>query len=443
MKEGGIVEPLDILDIFRKAAHSQGAVAVSLPAPRPWTAVVPCVICEDSLLMELPASFPVIAPDKHPRVSFSIGPAKGAPEIRGDGIAHFVKGDARRVRLEPYRILIGMPFDSGSADFVIERRRNAWQNRQQNAPASKGLHFWFRAARGISFPLSIFPVLIGTSCSLVNGHVDWLLFACALVGGVAAHAATNLFSDYSDYVKGVDTTNALSSHTGALVDELAEPARILLAAAACVLITAVIGGFLVSAVGWPILVFGIAGILGGFFYTGGPRGLKYIGLGEASTGFLMGPLMVCGAYYVQERTLAVPVILMSIAIGLLVSAVSYGNNIRDAFFDQAAGITTMPVRIGWQRALVLFTAIIGLPYLLVGCAVCVDTRFAPALIVILSAPWAISIALRLGRGAKDLAELSERAAHSILPLQVIKLHTRFCLLMLVGCVVVPFVSGWF
>lgn len=430
------MEPTEILDCFREAANSQGAVAVSLSAPRPWTAVIPCVVRLDSLLLEIPASFPVFAPDKHPRVAFSVQSGQGGPEIHGDGIAHFMKGGTRRVRLEPYRISIGMPSSSGNMVSVIERRQNAWQTRQPNAAADKGLRFWFRAARGISFPLSIFPVLIGTSCAFVNGQVDWLLFACALVGGVAAHAGTNLFSDYSDYVKGVDTTNALSSHTGALVDELAEPARILLAAAACVLITAFIGGFLVTAAGWPILVFGISGILGGFFYTGGPRGLKYIGLGEASTGFLMGPLMVCGAYYVQERTLAVPVVLMSIAIGLLVSAVSYGNNIRDAFFDQAAGITTMPVRIGWQRALVLFTAIIGLPYLLVGCAVCVDARFAPALAVILSAPWAISIALRLGRGAKDLAGLSERAARCILPLQVIKLHTGFCLLLLIGCALV-------
>ena len=375
-------------------------------------------------------------PDAHPRVSFSVGTDKGGPEFHGNGIAHFVKENPRTIRLVPYRIVWCDP-SAARAETVIERRQNTWRLRrppQAHWAGTRGLRFWFRAVRGVSFPLSIFPILIGTSCALLTGRVDWLLFVMTLAGGVAAHAATNLFSDYSDFVKGVDTTNALSSHTGVLVDELAGPDTIVAAAAACGLVTAFTGGVLVVAVGWPILLFGIAGILGGFFYTGGPWAFKYVGFGEAATGFLMGPLMVCGAYFVQTRMLSAPVVLLSIAVGLLVSAVSYGNNIRDAFFDRAAGITTLPARLGARQALLLFRTIVAAPYLFVGCAVCMDTRLAPALLVVLSAPWALSIIVRFGRGAQDFAGLSEQAARCILPLQCIKLHTRFCLFLLVGCV---------
>ena len=399
--------------------------------PRPWTAITPCGFDNDVVVIQTPPSFPFVASDKNVRVSFATATDADGIEIRGDGIACAAKGTTG-IRMKPYRISMSAP--AKQADAVIERRQNAWVRLRPRESSARTPGFWFRAMRAISFPLSVFPILIGTSCALLSGPVDWVLFGLALIGGVAAHAGTNLFSDYSDFVKGVDTTNALSSHTGVLVDELVEPARILLAAAACGLVTAFVGGILAVVVGWPILIFGIGGLLGGFFYTGGPRAFKYLGRGEASAGFLMGPLMVCGAYFVQARTLSVPIILLSIAVGLLVSTVSLANNIRDAFFDREAGITTMPVRLGPQNARVLFRIIIALPYLLVGCAVWFDIRLSPALAVVLSAPWAIRAALRLGRGAcGDLTALSERAARSMLPLQVIQLHTKFCFLLLVGC----------
>jgi 1,4-dihydroxy-2-naphthoate octaprenyltransferase len=432
------LEPDEILALFRETIALRGAIVVSFSMPKPWTSAMPCTFDDDVLLLQPQASFPAFASDKNLRVTFSARHDTTGIEVHGDGIARVQKEGATGIRMKPYRISVDATAVPGGAGTTIERRQNAWRIRHAAEASSRTLGFWFRAMRGISFPLSVFPILIGTSCGLLAGPVDWLLFGLSLAGGVAAHAATNLFSDYSDFVKGVDTTNALSSHTGVLVDELVQPDRILLAAAACGLVTAFTGGVLVALIGWPILIFGIAGIVGGFLYTGGPRAFKYLGLGEAATGFLMGPLMVCGAYYVQARALSVPVILMSLAVGLLVSAVSFANNIRDAFFDNEAGITTMPARLGARLALVLFWSMMALPYLLVGCAVCFDARYAfAALAAFLSVPWAAATALRL-KGARDLPAMSEKAARCILPLHVIRLHTRFCLFLIIGCV-----SLWF
>jgi 1,4-dihydroxy-2-naphthoate octaprenyltransferase len=434
--QDALVDASEILTSFEDAISSCHTIAVSITAPRFWTSIVGCSTENDYLILDKPVSFPVVSSDKRMRVSFSLNNGANGPEFHGNGIACISLDKQNRILLKPYRISL----ESANEPAIIERRQNKWQLRQQSPASSKGFRFWLRAVRAISFPLSVLPILIGTSCAMLTGPVNWLLFALALVGGVAAHAGTNLFSDYSDYVKGVDTTNALSSHTGALVDELIDPSRILLAAAACGMITAFVGGVLVWAIGWPILLFGLAGLLGGFFYTGGPKAFKYLGLGEAATGFLMGPLMVCGAFFVQTRTLSLATVILSIAIGLLVSAVSYGNNIRDAFFDRDAGIVTMPVKFGWRLALFLFRAILIVPYLLVGVAVFADHRLAPALVVILSAPWALSIAFRFGKGEKEFAGLSEQAAKCILPLQAIRLHSRFCLFLVVGIVGAKVVS---
>ena len=425
-----LVDASEILTSFEDAISTCRTIALSITMPRLWTSIVSCSTENNCLILERPVSFPAVSSDVRMRVSFSLNNGAHEPEFHGNGIACISPDSQNRILLKPYRISL----ESENEPATIERRQNRWQLRQQSPAPSKGFRFWMRAMRAISFPLSVFPILIGTGCALVAGPVNWLLFALALVGGVAAHAGTNLFSDYSDYVNGVDTTNALSSHTGALVDELIDPSRILMAAAACGMITAFVGGVLVWSIGWPILLFGLAGLLGGFFYTGGPKAFKYLGLGEAATGFLMGPLMVCGAFFVQTRTLTLATVVLSIAIGLLVSAVSYGNNIRDAFFDQEAGITTMPVKFGRRIALFLFRTILILPYILVGFAVFADHRLAPALIIVLSAPWALSIALRFGKCATDFADLSEQAAKCILPLQAIRLHSRFCLFLVVGIV---------
>ena len=189
---------------------------------------------------------------------------------------------------------------AGSRDEIkIELRRNAWTLQPKRLlRAAHGPRFWFRAVRGISLPLSICPILLGGELALSRGLVNWPLLAIALLGGVAAHLATNLISDYFDFVKGVDTTNALSSHTGVLVDELIDPDRILIAAMVGFLLTAFAGGVLTVVVGWPILLLGLAGIVG-VSYTGGPKAWKYAGLGELSTGFLI-PLMVCGSYFVRH-----------------------------------------------------------------------------------------------------------------------------------------------
>jgi 1,4-dihydroxy-2-naphthoate octaprenyltransferase len=436
---------MDAFDFLAKVKVIVGAnsmLAVSTSGRSPWTAIVACTVQGEELLLTLPESFPLNAFVKRPRVSFAVGPDAAGQEIHGSGIAQALADDVARVRVMPYRYTLIAPSTVRESGRTIERRQNSWCFQQTSGSgkqaAGYGVRFWLKAARAVSFPLSVLPVCIGTALAFSNAHVDLLLFALALIGGGAAHAATNFISDYFDFVKGLDTTNALSSHTGVLVDELIEPDSVLLAGMICFMITAIAGGALVVLTGWPIIIFGLAGMIGGFMYTGGPMAWKYAGLGEFSTGFLMGPLMVIGAFYVQTRTVGFPAVLLSVAVGLLVSAVSLGNNIRDALFDSKAGITTMPLKTGAASAVFIFRVLVLLPFLLAAVTAAIDLRFAPVLAVFVILPNSIAVAWKIGRGARDFSTLSEQAGRLVLPLQVIKLHMRFCLLMLAGCVAVRY-----
>jgi 1,4-dihydroxy-2-naphthoate octaprenyltransferase len=424
-----------LLSLFN-IISSTGKLAVSQSGPsrNPWTAITPCIVLGEEMKIPFPHGFSSKNLKKRVRITFSTGPDKNGMEVCGDAIGRIIEGpDGASIVITPYRLKLFDASDSQENKPVLERRLNKWCF-QRTTGALQGIKFWLRAMRAVSFPLSFFPIAIGSGLACIDGLFAWPVFSLALLGGMAAHAATNLISDYFDFVNGVDTTNALSSHTGVLVDELVAPERILIAAMSCFLLTAFTGGMLVMHVGWPVLLFGLAGIVGGFLYTGGPFAWKYTGLGELSTGFLMGPLMVLGSYYVQTRTISLASVLVSIAIGLLVSAVSWGNNMRDSFFDAQAGVTTLPVKLGPKSALMFLQGLVLLPYFLVPMAIITDRHLWPLIAVWFTLPWAIRILIKMGSSKQSFDALSKRAAHMILPLQVIKLHMRFCLLLLTGCV---------
>ena len=77
-----------------------------------------------------------------------------------------------------------------------------------------------------------------------------------------------------------------------------------------------------------------------------------------------GLVAVNGSYYVQLEQLDGAPVLLSIPIGLLSAAILVVNNVRDIDTDRRAGKRTLAVRLGRERTRELYTAMIGLSYLL-------------------------------------------------------------------------------
>jgi len=214
------------------------------------------------------------------------------------------------------------------------------------------LVIWYEAVRPFSYSASIVPVLVGTAVAWQLGRVDWELFLLALFGSVAIHIGTNLANEYFDYVQGVDELDSLGPAGVILRGELA-PRSVLLAAALTFAAGSVMGFILVWRVGWPILLIGVTSVLAGWFYTAKPFSFGYRGLGEVEVFFFMGPVMLLGSFYVQTETITLVPLLVSLPIGLLVTAILHANNLRDVVQDDERNRVTWVVlacrRLGLER----------------------------------------------------------------------------------------------
>ena len=222
---------------------------------------------------------------------------------------------------------------------------------------------WLKAVRAYSYPASIVPVVLGAAFAWYEtGRFDPFLFALALVAGVLYHTGANLINDYYDYRHRVDRQGTLGGSGVLVAGELA-PRQVLLGAWVALGLGTGIGLWLVTLFGWPLLAIGLAGLAGAVFYTATPGSAKYHALGEPLVFVMMGVLMVLGAYLVQTGELAWNAVWVSLPVSFLVTAILQANDTRDIVDDRAAGITTLAILLGHERARDLYGGLLAATYL--------------------------------------------------------------------------------
>jgi 1,4-dihydroxy-2-naphthoate octaprenyltransferase len=107
-----------------------------------------------------------------------------------------------------------------------------------------------------------------------------------------------------------------------------------------------LGLFIFFQAGWPVMVIGLLSVAAAIAYTGGPFPLGYYGLGDLTVFIFFGPVAVCGSYYIQALEFSFPVLIASIPVGLLITAILVVNNLRDINTDAAVGKKTLAVMLG-------------------------------------------------------------------------------------------------
>ena len=226
------------------------------------------------------------------------------------------------------------------------------------------LKAWILASRPRTLPAAWTPVVVATALAWRDTVVDWLPALAALVGATFIQIGTNFANDYYDFIKGADTAERVGP-TRVTQSGLIAPSAVLRATAIAFALAFLVGIYLVTVGGWPIVWLGLASLLCGWAYTGGPYPLGYNGLGDVFVMLFFGFGAMCGTYWVQAQTLTPDVLALSVPVGALATAIIVVNNLRDAGTDVQAGKRTLAVRFGkpFVRAeyLVLLALAFGVP----------------------------------------------------------------------------------
>ena len=266
-----------------------------------------------------------------------------------------------------------------------------------NAPATTGrsaqtskpgpLHVWWLAIRPKTLPAAASAVVVGTALAWRAGGFRPGPALAALVIALLLQIGSNLANDVYDDERGADTADRLGptrvTQAGLLTRSQVKGGMKVVFATAFVL-----GLYLTWVRGWPVLVIGIAAIAAAIAYTGGPYPLGYHGLGEVFVFLFFGVTAVVGTYWVQTGGVAAIAWVMSVPVGLLITAIIVVNNLRDIEQDRVAGKRTVSVRVGVRATRIEYSACVGVAYMVLAVAVAVRALPPLALLSLLSLPLA-------------------------------------------------------
>jgi 1,4-dihydroxy-2-naphthoate octaprenyltransferase len=285
-------------------------------------------------------------------------------------------------------------------------------------------HAWWLAIRPKTLAVAMGPVAVGTATAASEGTARGGPALAALAGALLLQIGSNLANDVYDAEKGADGDDRLGPPRAVQQGWLTAPEvrRGMMAAFAA---AAVVGLYLTSVAGWPVIAIGLLSVATAIAYTGGPWPLGYHGLGDLAVFVFFGIVAVCGTHYVQALSISATPLLAALPVGALATAVLVVNNLRDVDSDGLAGKRTLAVRLGPEGARREFVLLVCSAYLVVIATWATGRHSAWVLLPLTSAPLAAPLVLRVVAGARGI-ELNDTLA------QTARLGLVFSLLFAAG-----------
>lgn len=211
---------------------------------------------------------------------------------------------------------------------------------------------------------SVLPFVLGSLYAIYNYHQVHLGYLVLFfIASSLFHMATNANDNYQDYLHAprdaanqefLKDTNVVGANQISI-----KQARTLTFGLGG--ISLILGLWLVSQTGWPLLWMGIYSYAVGYFYAGGPKPISSGPFGEFFSGFTMGFMIFWISVYINTYELA-PITWQStfnvlISAGLAIFAISnimLANNICDMDEDIALGRHTIVSYLGKPVMLQVF-----------------------------------------------------------------------------------------
>ncbi len=237
--------------------------------------------------------------------------------------------------------------------------------------AFQRLAIWWRACRYHFVPPSSLPAILGAVVAWsILGEFSLGYFVVVTLAVTLNHMALNMTDDYYDYKQSVDRAaghieNPYSGGSGLLTSGAIKPAHMRGVFLSLYFLTIAAGVFLTVARGWPVLVFGLIGVLSAYFYTAPPVRYAYRGFGEVSQLLNFSVVIGLGSYFVQTRALSWEAVFAVLPLGLMMFAMITINEIPDSESDGTGGKRTLVVLFGREAGVWLYGASGAIAYLVI------------------------------------------------------------------------------
>ncbi|MBW2999615.1 1,4-dihydroxy-2-naphthoate octaprenyltransferase [Candidatus Woesearchaeota archaeon] len=258
---------------------------------------------------------------------------------------------------------------------------------------------------------SIVPVILGTAIAWNEvGSINWIYFFAAFIGVICVHLGSNIANDYFDHKSGNDEANKtptpFSGGSRVIQDKLLTPKQVISTSVIFLAIGVILGLYLVISLrSWELLLIGVAGLLGGFFYTAPPLKIGYRGVGEIVIALCFGVLPVLGAYYVQAQAFSLTAFLASIPVAVLIGLVLFINEFPDYDADKKVGKKTIVVIMGKENSMKVYFSLVIFAYLFIAITVILKQFPLWALISLLTLPLAAKALIVAKNNYKKIKEL--------------------------------------
>jgi len=216
---------------------------------------------------------------------------------------------------------------------------------------------WILASRPKTLFATLAPIIIGLSLSYeINSQIDWLVALMTFLSAILLQIGSNYANDAYDFIKGADDNTFRTGPKRMSQAGILKPDSILNMMYFIFLISVLIGYYLASIGGWPIVIIGLISIVFAIIYTGGPYPLGYNGLGDVTVFLFFGLVATFGTVYLQNYNSMFlsqhfyEVLILATASGALNTSILVVNNIRDYKSDKLSNKKTLVVRFGQRFA---------------------------------------------------------------------------------------------
>jgi len=264
---------------------------------------------------------------------------------------------------------------------------------------------WFRVIRIRFLLASVIAVSVGLAITWWHSSNVTVFDAILTMAGVLAlHASVDLFNDYWDFRRGIDTATKrtkMSGGSGVLPEGILKPRQVYAGGIIFLVIGTIIGVYFVITDGiiiGMILAFAVISI---YFYS---TKIVNWGLAEVFVS-IKGTLIVIGTYFIQTSQINESVILGGIVVGVLSSLVLFITSFPDHDADKAKGRKTLVIGIGKKRASIIIWVFPAIVYGITISTVIAQIFPVACLIIIVTFPLITISYKKLKFGYNDINRL--------------------------------------